>query len=582
MSGRTSKVKTLIMTALLISSVALADTFGNYPAGSPIANTDYFVASRNGTGTYKFPATDFRTYLIEDAINDSTTTKAPSSNAVFDGLALKIPTSYLDTDTALTANSDAKIATQKATKAYADAKVADAINNGTTTIAPSQNAVFDELALKAPLASPSFTTPNIGAATGTSLALTNDTNQILLDSDGTYVGTLNVNTLSNNRTWNLPNASGTLLVTSSIGSTIQAYDATLDAFAAYNTNGLLTQTSANTFTGRTLTGTSNEVAVTNGDGVSGNPTVALASTLNLSSKTLRVPNGTSLPGTCTVGDAFMDTDATTGQRWYLCQATDTWALQGDGGGGGGFDATAVDAVTWSDGANASNAWTFDVSGTDTVMTWGNGTASFSGSMSFVGNPGVTIGNGATSAGAISFLEDSDNGSNTAKLIGPSSTADVTLTLQATTGTIYSTGGTDVAIADGGTGASTVAGARTNLGLRQEYCVAMSDQTTNLTTGTGKAYLYLPAAATVNSVRAYVNTAPTGSTIIVDINEAGTTLMSSTKLSIDASEKTSGTAASAAALTDTSIAANAEITFDIDQIGSTIAGKGLVACVDVTF
>lgn len=38
-----------------------------------------------------------------------------------------------------------------------DAKVADAINNGTTTIAPSQNAVFDALALKAPLASPTFT-----------------------------------------------------------------------------------------------------------------------------------------------------------------------------------------------------------------------------------------------------------------------------------------------------------------------------------------------------------------------------------------------------------------------------------------
>ncbi len=38
--------------------------------------------------------------------------------------------------------------TKIATTAYADAKVADAINNGTTTIAPSQNAVFDALALK--------------------------------------------------------------------------------------------------------------------------------------------------------------------------------------------------------------------------------------------------------------------------------------------------------------------------------------------------------------------------------------------------------------------------------------------------
>lgn len=38
-----------------------------------------------------------------------------------------------------------------------DAKVADAINDGTTTVAPSQNAVYDALALKAPLASPGLT-----------------------------------------------------------------------------------------------------------------------------------------------------------------------------------------------------------------------------------------------------------------------------------------------------------------------------------------------------------------------------------------------------------------------------------------
>lgn len=55
----------------------------------------------------------------------------------------------------------------------------------------------------------------------------------------------------------------------------QPLDATLTSLAAYNTNGLLTQTAADTFTGRTLTGTANQITVTNGDGVSGNPTISI-------------------------------------------------------------------------------------------------------------------------------------------------------------------------------------------------------------------------------------------------------------------------------------------------------------------
>jgi len=104
-------------------------------------------------------------------------------------------------------------------------------------------------------------------------------------------------------------------------------------------------------------------------------------------------------------------------------------------------------------------------------------------------------------------------------------------------------------------------------------IAMSDETTNLTTGAAKVTLRAPFAMTITGVRANVNTAPVGSTIIVDINEAGTTILG-TKLSIDASEKTSVTAASAATITDSTIANDAEMTIDIDQIGSSTAGKGL--------
>lgn len=69
---------------------------------------------------------------------------------------------------------------------------------------------------------------------------------------------------------------GTNPVTST-GTITLALDATLVSLAGYNTNGLLTQTAADTFTGRTITGTTNKIAVTDGDGVSGNPTLTIAS-----------------------------------------------------------------------------------------------------------------------------------------------------------------------------------------------------------------------------------------------------------------------------------------------------------------
>lgn len=106
---------------------------------------------------------------------------------------------------------------------------------------------------------------------------------------------------------------------------------------------------------------------------------------------------------------------------------------------------------------------------------------------------------------------------------------------------------------------------------ETHGIALSDETTAITTGANKATMSLPYAFTVTGVYATLNTASSSGTPTVDINEAGTTILS-TKLTIDASEKTSATAATPAVISDASIAANAEIGFDIDTAGT--GAKGL--------
>lgn len=108
---------------------------------------------------------------------------------------------------------------------------------------------------------------------------------------------------------------------------------------------------------------------------------------------------------------------------------------------------------------------------------------------------------------------------------------------------------------------------------ESFIIGASDETTALTTGTSKTTFRMPYAFTLTSVRASLSTAQTsGSIFTVDVNEGGTSILS-TKLTIDNTEKTSTTAATAAVISDTSLADDAEITVDIDQVGDGTA-KGL--------
>ncbi|MBB2841261.1 UNVERIFIED_ORG: hypothetical protein GGE64_005043 [Rhizobium etli] len=105
----------------------------------------------------------------------------------------------------------------------------------------------------------------------------------------------------------------------------------------------------------------------------------------------------------------------------------------------------------------------------------------------------------------------------------------------------------------------------------ELVVAASDETTDITTGTAKATFRMPDGVTLTAVRASLTTASSSGVVTVDINEGGASILS-TKLTIDASEKTSTTAATPAVISDASLADDAEITIDIDTAGT--GAKGL--------
>jgi hypothetical protein len=104
------------------------------------------------------------------------------------------------------------------------------------------------------------------------------------------------------------------------------------------------------------------------------------------------------------------------------------------------------------------------------------------------------------------------------------------------------------------------------GLPVEIQLAASGETTALTAGTAKVTFRMPYAMTLTAVRASLTTAQTsGSIFTVDINQGGSSVLG-TKLTIDNTEKTSVTAATAATITTSALTDDAEITIDIDQIG----------------
>ena len=102
----------------------------------------------------------------------------------------------------------------------------------------------------------------------------------------------------------------------------------------------------------------------------------------------------------------------------------------------GFDATAIDAVTFSDGANASNVWTFNLSGTDPTLTFASGIITVGGNFAITGSftaASMAV-SGALSAGSFEFEGSTADGfETTLGVVDP--TADNAILLPNASGTV---------------------------------------------------------------------------------------------------------------------------------------------------
>jgi len=106
-------------------------------------------------------------------------------------------------------------------------------------------------------------------------------------------------------------------------------------------------------------------------------------------------------------------------------------------------------------------------------------------------------------------------------------------------------------------------------------IALSDETTALTTGTNKAVFYMPYAMTLSCVRIGVTTAPTCACLVIDIQKAGATIFS-TQPSIISTCLNNFKCGPSPVLSCTAMGNWAKMSFEICAVGACVAGAGLKA------
>jgi hypothetical protein len=331
------------LTGTPLSTTAAADTnttqiattafvIGQAASASPIVDGTAAV----GTSTR---------FARQDHVHPTDTTRAALASPTFTGTPAA-PTAAADTNT-----------TQLATTAYVIGQAGSAnpimdgsVAVGTSTRYARQDHVHPTDTSRAPLASPTFTgtvtAPTINATTaltqnGTAVSLSGHAHTINLATEvtgtlgtgnggtGTTDGTAKVNVTKagtavgtrsklnfiegSNITLTMADDSANGEVDITIASTASGGG----GIGTLSPNGIVVQNASTpTYVSRSIAGTTNEIEVTNGDGVSGNPTiglpdsVAIATALTLAGKTINTTTGVGIVANWAV-KSYTSTSVTT-------------------------------------------------------------------------------------------------------------------------------------------------------------------------------------------------------------------------------------------------------------------------------
>lgn len=241
---------------LLLPRVALSSTTSAAPLSAHVAGMSVFNTATVGDLTPGYYYNDGSKWLrvSSGTIADATTTASGKIKLAGDlagtadvptvpGLALKVDKvsgKDLSTNDFTTAEKNKLAAisgdntgdqdlSTYATITYADTKVADAITDAVITSAPSQNAVFDALALKAPLNNPAFT----GKAT---IGTTTPNASAILEMESTTKGML-VPRMNSEQRDAITNPANALLIWNTSNNSFEVYKNTCACWVGINDQG---------------------------------------------------------------------------------------------------------------------------------------------------------------------------------------------------------------------------------------------------------------------------------------------------------------------------------------------------------